>query len=336
MILTEPAPTVQCSNSDCKVGQTGKCVEGLVLDKCPHYGKPSQPRAAAEIVAAEAQAMLLPSGDLLTVGDANEVLRRGGSRVIAMVGPKEAGKTTLIASVFELFLRGAIEPYRFSSSRTLYAFERSCHPSRAISQNVVPKTERTLLTDVHFYHLATRKNGAAIVDLLFADRNGEDYRASVDDPSTASGFAEIARADTITFLVDGRQLLDLTTRSSITSEVVATAQALIDGGAIVGFPRCAIVLTKVDLVEKSASRERTKRDFGNLIARFESLYSGSFREIRSFEVAACPADASLSLGHGVAKLMNYWQTESPEPVLPAKPYISGSTRFMHLLHGRHE
>lgn len=71
------------------------------------------------------------------------------------------------------------------------------------------KTERTLLTDVNFYHVATRKDGSPLVDMLLADRNGEDYRTSVDDPSTASDFAEIARADTISFLVDGDHLRDL-------------------------------------------------------------------------------------------------------------------------------
>jgi hypothetical protein len=334
--LAEPVPIVQCGNPDCKVGQDNKCVEGLALDKCPHYGKPPQPRTAAGTVAEERHGVLLPSGDLLTVGDASRVLCRGGSRVIAIVGPKEAGKTTLIASIFELFLRGVIGPYRFSSSKTLYAFERSCHPSRAVSQNVVPKTERTLLTDVHFYHLATCKDGAPVVDMLLADRNGEDYRTSMDDPSTASNFAEIARADTITFLVDGSQLLDLTTRSSIASEVVATAQALVDGEAIVGRPRVAIVLTKVDRIKKSSDRERTMRDFQNLVTRFESLYGEVFREIQSFEVAACPADTSLPLGHGVPALLDFWQRESDEPISLFRPYTLRSTRFMHLLHGTQE
>jgi hypothetical protein len=336
VILAELAPIVQCSNPDCKVEQDGKCVEGLPLDKCPHYGKPPEPRPAAGAVVGETHGVPLPSGDLLIIGHANKVLRRGPSRVIAMVGPKEVGKTTLIASIFELFLRGPIGPYRFSSSRTLYAFERSCHPSRAISQNVVPKTERTLLTDVHFYHLAMRKNGAPVVDVLLADRNGEDYRTSTDDPSTVSGFVEITRADTITFLVDGSQLLDLTTRSSVASEVLAIAQALIDGEAVVGHPRVAIVLTKVDLIERSADSERTMRDFRNLLRRFESLYGETFCEIRSFEVAACPADMSLSLGHGVPELLDYWHTKSPESVLPAQPYVSHSARFMQLLHGTEE
>jgi hypothetical protein len=334
--LAEPGPIIQCGNTDCKVGEDRKCVEGLAFDKCPYYGKPPQPRAAAGAVADETHGMLLPSGDLLTVGDANSVLRRGGSRVIAIVGPKEAGKTTLITSIFELFLRGAIGPYRFSSSRTLYAFERSCHPSRAVSQHVVPKTERTLLTDVHFYHLAMRKDAAPIVDMLLADRNGEDFRTSTDDPSTVSGFLEIARADTITFLVDGHQLLDLTTRSSIASEVIAIAQALIDGGAIAGRPRVAIVLTKVDDITRSADRDRTMRDFQNLVSRFRNLFGGEFREIRQFEVAACPSDATLSLGHGVPDLLDYWQEESHEPVLPASPYSLRSTRFMQLLRSTQE
>jgi len=335
--LAEPAvPIIQCGNPDCKVAEDRKCVEGLPFDKCPHYGKPPQPKAAAETVADETHGMLLPSGDLLTISDANGVLRRGGSRVIAIVGPKEAGKTTLIASLFELFLRGTIGPYCFSSSRTLYAFERACHPSRAVSQRVVPKTERTLLTDVHFYHLATRKDGASVVDMLFADRNGEDYRTSVDDSSTVSGFVEIARADTITFLVDGSQLLHLTTRNSIASEVVAIAQALIDGGAIAGSPRVAIVLTKTDLIEKSANRERTMRDFENLVARFRTLNSEAFGEIRSFKVAACPSDTTLPLGHGVSELLDYWQAESPKPITPAQPYASRSTRFIDLLHGIQE
>jgi hypothetical protein len=206
-----------------------------------------------------------------------------------------------------MFLRGPIGPYRFSSSRTLYAFERSCHPSRALSQNVVPKTERTLLTDVHFTTWLRANTARQSSICRSPDRNGEDYRTSTDDPSTASGFIEIARADTITFLVDGRQLLDLTTRSSIAAEAVATAQALIDGEAIVGHPRVAIVLTKIDCIKRSARCEPARRDFGNLVMRFENLYGEAFREIKSFEVAACPADTSLPLGHGVPELLDYWQ-----------------------------
>jgi hypothetical protein len=338
MMLADPATgsIVQCSNPVCKVAEKHTCVEGLALDVCPHYGKAPEPKAVSGSATAEPHGMRLPLGDLLAIAEASGVLRRGGSRVIAFVGPKEAGKTTLIASIFELFLRGEIGPYQFSSSMSLYAFERSCHPSRAASQNVIPKTERTLSTDVLFYHLATRKADAPAVDILLADRNGEDYSASADDPSTASGFVEIARADTITFLVDGSRLLDLAARTSVVSEIVAIAQALIDGGAINERPHVAVVLTKLDDINRSADRNRPIRDFQNLVTRIRSLYGGIFGEIRSFEVAACPSDMSLPLGHGVLELLDYWLAKAPVPFLADLPYATRSMRLMHLLRGTQE
>lgn len=330
--MAEPASSPpQCGNPDCKVGQDGKCVEGLTFEQCPHFGKLPRHKVVPGTVGEESHGLLLPAGDLLLVDDASKMLQRRASRVIAIVGPKEAGKTTLIASIFELFLRGPIGPFHFSGSRTLYAFERACHPSRAISQNVVPKTERTLLTDVRFYHLAMRKDDGPPVDTLLADRNGEDYRASADDPTSAGGFVEIGRADTVTFLVDGRQLLDATTRSSTVSEIVATAQALIDGGAVADTPRVAIVLTKLDDIRRSADCARALRDFTNLTTRFRTLLGEWFGEIRPFEVAACPTDTSLPPGYGVDELLHYWQEESPRTPSAVDPHIPSSTRFMHQL-----
>lgn len=327
------SPLLQCGNPDCKVGENQKCVEGLPFEQCPYFGKPLLPKAAPGSVVEQPHVIPLPLGDVLTVEDASRVLRRGQSRVIAIVGPKEAGKTTLIASIFELFLRGPIGPFRFCGSRTLYAFERACYPSRAVSQNVVPKTERTIRTNVHFYHLATRKDDGQPIDILLADRNGEDYRASADDLSSAIGFVEVGRADTITFLVDGRQLLSATTRSSTVSEVLAIAQALIDGDALAGHPRVAIVLTKLDEIARSAHHERTLRDFANLATRFRTLFHEQFGEIRSFEIAACPSDTSLPLGHGVDMLLHYWQEKRPQTPSPSKFHVPSSMRFMHQLQG---
>jgi hypothetical protein len=334
--LAEVIEPVQCGNPDCKVAIDGKCVEGQTFDKCPYYGKLLQPRSDATTGVMPAPGTKLPTGELLTVAEANAVLRRAVSRVIAIVGPKEAGKTTLIASLFELFLRGSIGPFRFCSSKTLFAFERACHPSRAISQNVVPTMERTLLTDVRFYHLATRKEGESVVDLLLADRNGEDYGDSPDEPSTTSGFAEIARADIITFLVDGAQLADLATRVSIAAQIVAIAQALIDGGAIERPPRVAIVLTKVDRIRKSQDPDRTMRDFEKLVTRFRDRFRTNFIEVKEFAVAACPSDTSLQLGYGVSALLDYWEHKILRRTEPAPAYVPRKTRFMDRLQGSPE
>jgi hypothetical protein len=326
-------PEIQCSNPACKVRQDGRCVEGLDPNECPHYGKALAAEPSGGAVADDQHGIILPSGDLLDREEASQVLRRGASRVIAVVAPKDAGKTTLIASVFELFLRGPIGPFRFCGSRTMYGFERACHPSRGLSRNAIPKTERTPLTDVKFYHAALRRPGEPMLDLLFADRNGEDYGSAADDASAARGFVEIGRADTITLLVDGRQLVDLVTRNSVGSEILAIAQALIDGGAIEGRPRVAFVLTKLDEIGRSPDRERAERDFDRIDAKFRSLHGDSFGEIRSFKVAACPSDTSLPLGHNVSDLVAYWGQAAPVAVSKPAPYVSSSTRFMHRLQG---
>jgi hypothetical protein len=334
--LADTTAVVQCANPACKVRIDGRCVEGLEKNKCPHYGKPLEAPASVGTAQAERHGIVLPSGDLLDQEEASQVLRRGASRVIAVVAPREAGKTTLIASVFELFLRGPIGPFRFSGSRTMYAFERACHPSRGVSRNARPKTERSLLTTVKFYHAALCRPGGDVLDLVVADRNGEDYGAAADNTDAVQEFVEIRRADTITFLLDGRQLVDPVTRNSVGPELLAIVQALVDGGAIEGRPRVALVLTKLDDIERSADSARAKRDFAKIDAKFRELHADAFGEIRSFEVAACPSDMSLDLGHGVAALLAYWEETAPRSIPKPTAHVSSSTRFMHQLQGSPE
>jgi hypothetical protein len=334
--LADTTAVVQCANPACKVRIDGRCVEGLEKNKCPHYGKPLEAPASVGAAQAERHGIVLPSGDLLDQEEASQVLRRGASRVVAVVAPREAGKTTLIASVFELFLRGPIGPFRFSGSRTMYAFERACHPSRGVSRNARPKTERSLLTTVKFYHAALCRPGGDVLDLIVADRNGEDYGAAADNTDAVQEFVEIRRADTITLLLDGRQLVDPVTRNSVGPELLAIVQALVDGKAIEGRPRVALVLTKLDDIDRSADSTRAKRDFAKIDAKFRELHGDAFGEIRSFEVAACPSDMSLDLGHGVAALLAYWEETAPRSIPKPISHVSSSTRFMRQLQGSSE
>ena len=328
-MATEPGSQKQCSNTDCKVANTGKCVEGLTLDRCPHYGRsPSQPETpSTDLKPSIPIGIGLPSGDLLKVSDASSVLRGGKSRVVAIIAPRGAGKTTLIASLYELFQRGPIGNSHFARSRTLYAFERACHHSRAVSLRRVPATERTLLVDVHFYHVGIRADDGEVLDLLLADRAGEEYREATDDPVVARGFSEIRRADSITLLVDGHRLIDLVSRQAVQSEIVMIMQALIDNDAIVGHPQLALVLTKLDEVIASDFRDRVERDFAALSDRVTQLFGGNLEYVESFSIAACPSDDRMERGYGVPALLDFWKAPAAAtpPVVQSPP---GSSRFM--------
>jgi len=315
-VADQSGTPVTCGNLDCKVAEDGKCVEGLPLERCPHYGRPpaaDAPATTDEPESTVVSGVALPPGDLMNTADAASILRIGDTRVIAIIGPRGAGKTTLIASLYELFQLGPVGDSRFARSQTLYAFERACHHSRAVSLRGAPATERTIVKDVHFYHLGIRIGSAPILDLLLADRAGEEYRDATDDVSISRGFVEIGRADVITLLVDGKRLLDLASRHAVQSEIIMILQALIDGDAIAGRPRVAIALTKTDEVGASADNERVERDFDALAARIQQLFSAKFGPMRSFRVAACPADDTVARGQGVEELLDFWNEPATAP-----------------------
>jgi hypothetical protein len=320
-----PAETtvLQCQNQECRVSETGKCVEGLALDKCPHFGL--SPSIAAEsttpiedTTASVLHEVSLEKADQLDLQGASAVLGSAATHLIAIIGPSFSGKTSLIASLCDLFQQGRVGGISFARSRTFFAFERACHHSRAASLRKTPQTEHTNLgSGVGFYHLALRDGRTPdLVNVLFADRPGEDYRSAADDPSNAASFAEVRRADCITVLVTGERLLDVGLRHNVRQDIIMILQGLIDGGVTNPTQRVALVLTKLDLIHSAedAARTRAERDFDEVVTRVDDLFGSLFAEIRTFKVAAAPVTTVLSHGHGVSDLLQYWVT--PWSALP--------------------
>src|SRR5690554_5751194 len=125
--------TGYCTNPDCRVAETGRCVEGLELSSCPHYGHEvssddqeiSSDDAGDETNLDEDpvefvnENIRLPSAATLTCSGASSILRQGTSRVIAVLGPSDSGKTSLIASIYDLFQLGPVGGMEFTRSQTL-------------------------------------------------------------------------------------------------------------------------------------------------------------------------------------------------------------------------
>lgn len=320
-----PADTtaLQCRNQECRVSETEKCVEGLALDKCPHFGH--TPSTVAEPITSEentASAVLyevsLEKADRLDIQGASAVLRAAPTHLIAIIGPTSSGKTSLIASLCDLFQQGPVGDTNFARSRTFFAFEEACHHSRAASLRNVPQMEHTNLgSGVGFYHFTLRDSRAPeLVNVLFADRSGEDYRSAADDPSNASDFVELKRANCITILVTGEHLLDVGRRHNVRQEIVMILQGIIDAGVTNPTQRVALVLTKLDLIRQTddSARARVERDFDAIMRQVETLFGSLFTEIRSFKIAAAPATTILSHGYGVSDVLHYWITPwSPAP-----------------------
>lgn len=217
--MSAAVTTPVCANAVCRVAETGKCVEGLLpVESCSHYGR--APTKIEGVEVPKPDGIALGSGDRLSVESAPQVLRARETRVVAVLGARDAGKTSLIAGLFGLFLDGPVGGYSFAGSRTLPAFEVACHDARAASERQTPHFERTPRGPTGLYQLAlSQAVGGGLVDLLIADRAGEEYLEVTDDVTTAKALPELSRADVISLLVDGRRLLDVGDRHNLQGDL---------------------------------------------------------------------------------------------------------------------
>jgi len=317
--LSAVSSPAQCSNLACRVAETGKCVEGLTFDVCSHYGRPPEALDSSNgdtgVRPRKSDSVLLPAATLLSESTAAEILRAGDSRVIAVVGPTDAGKTSLIAGVYDLFQQGPTNATHFARSQSLHAFEQACHDARAASMRAEPHINRTPIGGVTFYHLEIGHHSCfgRHLSLLLADRAGEEYRLAADDPALSAGYSEVVRADTLTVLVDGHRLLDSGARHNVRSEVELILQALIDGEACQSSQRIALVLTKLDEVASSQHGARAQADYAALLASVRRLYGNAFSAIEPFQTAASPKSNIVPRGAGLEELISFWLGSGSQP-----------------------
>jgi len=325
---------ITCSNPECRVGETGKCVEGLELVACQNYGKAAVEPEKIESDNAEEKSrtntvVTLSSAAKLTIPEATRILRQRQCKVIAVIGPHDAGKTSLIASMFDLFQEGPVGGVEFASSKTLHAFELACHDARCTSNRAIPHSERTKHGEgIKFYHLDVR--GAAAKEgmtLILGDRAGETYRKATDAVEDAHEFCEVDRADSLTILVDGERLLDSAARHDVRSDIELIVQALVEAEVVLHKPRVALALTKIDAVQKSPHAGRAERDFDNILKSLRSIFAGNFTCIEPFKVAASPKFTNFKRGYGISELLNFWLL-TPEREWPVYQRFTSATRMI--------
>ena len=300
-----------CTNPDCRVSETGQCLEGLELVVCPHFGSTGDLEETEKqddsIPKLTKNTVMLPLGTVLSCDGTSRVLSRSeDARVVAVIGPTASGKTSLIAGVYELFQRGAVGDICFSRSETLYAFERICHDARSASRRNKPHMFRTPVEGVTFFHLEIT-SGDKPISVLLADRSGEEYRSATDNIEVVEEFVEIVRADSISILVDGEKLLN-GARHNLVSELKMLLQALKDGDGLINSLSLGVVLTKLDAVRSSDQRDAAIGGFEKMVKEINRLFGDNFSTIEPFKVAASPKTSDAEKGEGLNELLTFWMS----------------------------
>ena len=264
----------------------------------------------------------LPSSELLTVETADEFLRWRAASIIAVVGERNGGKTTLISEIYERFLRGTFAGTCFSGSWSLSGFEMKNFQSRAESGAEHPDTPRTSARDgLRFFHLAVAdlENLQSRTDLLISERAGETYREVRDSPSRATEMVELQRATAIAFVVDGERVLNDRKRTEVFASARSIVRALNETGTIKPGARLQFVTTKFDLLDGDDAVD-ARAALDNFENQMRALFGRTY-QIEAFRTSARDPSGELPAGTGIAPLFRSWLeplslVELSEPALP--------------------
>lgn len=307
-----------CLEPGCAAGQGGSCIENLDTGDCPHFiiGEPSadnevevaratDPEEAYEVVPTRVSIGF-------TVGEADAFLReRGGPiRTIAIVGDPDSGKTTLIASLYELLRAGRLS-CGFAGSETVRGFEHRCHLSRTASGRRTGVTQRTrLLERLSFLHLRIAGDQAEPWEVILADRAGEDYEPMLGRPDEALNLAELLNFGVIVFLVDGTKLADPAQRHAHTARIRRMILAVSQSGLLEPTRRYQLVLTKSDELDASDEKDAGWEAFRLFAEEMRSRFPTAKFDVH--EIAARPAESGgVPFGFGLEAMANEWLRIAP-------------------------
>ena len=243
----------ECPRSKCFAPSTGCSLGHVTLDNCPEW----QDSAAtnADIAPTTGESLVPWTGDAMGLVDLGFVTGRGKPLVVGIMGPQNAGKTTLLAAWYLLLGRGTQlnSNWRVAGSYTLRGWETDASVMRwapgqppAFPAHTSSRSARS----PGLLHLAFRKTDGQIQDYLFTDAPGEWFRrwAVNREAPEAEGARWVAKHADVFLMIADSEALSGPTVGSARSVLQMLAKRL---GAERGTRRVALVWSKADITPKA-------------------------------------------------------------------------------------
>jgi hypothetical protein len=338
--MADEASQKTCRKTDCQVALTGTCAEGHTpLASCPNYGgQPAVYDGELEDVSEEpspgVDRVSLPSGDALTADEVDQFLRWRAATFIAVIGDRDSGKTTLICSLYDRFLKGTFAGLGFVGSRTLVALERRSHHARIDSGRTTPETAHTSLQEgLRYFHFAVASNGhpEKRTDLLLSDRSGEVYRSARNNSNVVATLPEIPQADRIILLLDGRRVADPIERNGATQSARQALRVFLDNDAVGRTSIVQVVTTKIDLIAASPERHGIADVLASFRERLSMDFAPRLKDLSFHNIAARDPTNGFAPAHGLDTLIQDWATLRARYMPPALPPLALHSEFDRLL-----
>jgi hypothetical protein len=244
----------RCSHPHCFAPDVSCHLGEVDLKDCSAWrGAVPEPSAGVVAGVEAADGALLPwSGNTLGAVDVPFVAGRSNPTVVGVVGPHNAGKTTLLAAWYLLLGRGTRpgRERRFAGSYTLLGWENIAHSLRWEGNGGLAFPLHTASTAGRvpgLLHLALREAGGRLSDFLFADAPGEWFRRwAVDrDAPDAEGARWVGEHADVLLLVADSESLAGPQRGNARNLMQLLVQRL---GAERGGRPTALVWSKADIM----------------------------------------------------------------------------------------
>lgn len=320
-----------CKEEGCSVLTTGKCVNGLEIDICPHYSSESNESdnqddlieddenedeniedADNNTWASSEDLIDVHSGKAMTIEDVDKLAKLSLTRLVVLAGMPEAGKTTLLLSLIHMFsTKPSYEGYIFAGSDTLLDFEEKSHLSKIDSEIEIPLTGRTPFGEPTFMHLKVtdQMQQANKVDLIFTDISGETFKALKDSTEECRKFDLCRRADHFVLFFDTKKLTSYKERASSKSAGLGILRSLIEAESLLPHTNIQIVFSRWDLFDDGSSPE-IHEEFLNLLKEEIKNKYGLIFNITFHESACRPKGNNFNFGHGLDSIFLEWVNKS--------------------------
>lgn len=300
-----------CGQPGCAGPAGGICINKLAFSDCPDVLRIEQVPPQEPLRAALSVERVGTGGcGAMDNVRCDAFLRRCKSSVVAIVAPPEAGKTTLLATMYEMAWRGRLKKYRFAGSETLRGFEERAFLARVASGASHADTPRTSQHEMRFLHLELMDEFDQSTHLVVSDRSGENFEAMLNEPASISSFQEIQRAKTLLLLVDMQAMAINPARPSSTSRRLALAIAQND---LFRGKRMMLVGTKSDLLEPQQAAQ-VGDELTTLAASLDTRDWGLTSPIGVHVTASRARKGSTEIGFGLDTLIDdMFAIEAIEP-----------------------
>jgi hypothetical protein len=310
-----------CKQVGCPVRENGQCLEGIDLDKdtCTHFywdedGETGSDEEEPAIPPAPGGRTTLFSGNELTLSEITLVTQKYSADLIVILGDLDCGKTTLLATIYDLLQVGDFKDYSFAGSLTQKGFEIRSHLARVSSGSAEADTERTKTLEFRILHLAIKsKKQSRIKHLLLSDVSGETIRQARSSAKIMKEQLSIAKqADHLFYIIDGEQLL-IANRVKTMLNTDLFFQSAINNGIFDNSTVLNVVISKWDKL-------KGQRDFDLekiVIQKIDGRFGQHIGQINYSMIAARPGEENeeFDLGYGVGDFLdNFFKI--PEKVYP--------------------